>query len=162
MDPARNFPFVLALCAALASSGAAATVYTLVDRHGNVTYSNEPAPKGFDGEVTVIDTNATHSMPGDVQPPVPVPELPVQRRTLGTVSPGSPALAAARARAVAARRAYQDARDNPEPGDWITHAPLPSGATRGPSPEYTERLARLEKEAIDAESRLGQLRGKSP
>ena len=54
---------------------------------------------------------------------------------------------------------YETVRDNPGPDDWIYHAPLPSGATRGPSPEYLERLSRAEQDAIVAERRVAALEG---
>jgi len=66
-------------------------------------------------------------------------------------------LAVARAKAVMARRAYESLRDNPAADDWIYHAPLPSGATRGPSPGYVERLSRAEQEAVEAERRVAAL-----
>jgi hypothetical protein len=152
MDIART----LSLSAAallLAATPAFATVYKLVDTRGNVTYSNEPPPRGFQGEVTVVDTDkaavvpAEALNPGEAQPP----------RTAMKVDSRRNDLAVARAKAVIARRTYESLRDNPTADDWINHAALPSGATRGPSPEYLERLSRAEREAMEAERRVEAL-----
>jgi hypothetical protein len=73
------------------------------------------------------------------------------------VDPVKSELAAARAKAALARQAFETVRDNPGAGDWIAHPSLPSGASRGPSPEYAERLTRLEQAAIEAEKRVAEL-----
>ena len=145
----------IVIAAALAVAlPASAEVYKLVDKKGNVTYSNEPPPKSFEGEVTVVDT--TNQTIVNLQGPqatiTRTPNPP--RRVVATSTPG---LAAARAKAAAARQAFENARDNPGADDWISHAPLPNGATRGPSPAYLERLARLQQEAIDAERKVTEL-----
>ena len=151
---------VFLAAAVLAVLPAWGTVYKLVDRKGQVTYSNEPAPKGFEGEVTVVDVDPTKNVvPSGSDAVASPPVQPAERKAPRVVKVDArrAELAAARAKASAARRAFENLRDNPGPDDWIAHAPLPSGATRAPSPDYLERLARFEQDAIQAEQRVAQL-----
>jgi hypothetical protein len=152
MDTIRSLSLAAAL---LAASPAFATVYKLVDTRGNVTYSNERPPKGFQGEVTVLDTDNAAVIPAETLLPGDVPPRAVASTARG--NPRGNELAVARAKALMARRAYETLRDNPAAEDWVSHPQLASGATRGPSPEYLERLSRAEYEAIEAERRVAAL-----
>jgi len=73
-------------------------------------------------------------------------------------SDGAP-IEAARRKAWAARKAFEDARDNSTPDDWIYVNPdrNPVGLRRFRKPEYEARLAELERKAILAEQELDKL-----
>ena len=66
---------------------------------------------------------------------------------------------AARRKAQAARKAFEDARDNSTPDDWVYVNPdrNPVGLRRFRKPEYEARLAELERKAILAEQELDKL-----
>lgn len=65
---------------------------------------------------------------------------------------------AARLRARAARKAFEDARDNSTPDDWVYVGPdNPLGMRRFRKPEYEARLAELERQATLAERELAEL-----
>ena len=138
----------------------AGTLYKLVDKNGKVTYS-ESVPQYFDGDVIPlqIDSN-TNSVPS---PPVATDggaraeteaEKIIRRRP-----PNNDAqIEAARLKAKAARKAFEDARDNSTPDDWVyVGIGNPLGMRRFPKPEYEARLAELEKQATLAEEELDKL-----
>jgi hypothetical protein len=156
---ARVRPIVLA-CTALAASlglaeAAAQTLYKLIDRNGKVTYS-ESAPKDFDGQVVPmnIDPNAnTATLPkpaaaapagrGDSDGPSRKPTITKEER-----------VQAARDKLAGAKKALQDAIDNPKEGD-ITRMGTTKGFTRPvPSEDYQKRLAELEERVKKAEEEL--------
>ena len=66
---------------------------------------------------------------------------------------------AARKKAQAARKAYEDARDNSTAEDWVYVNPEknPLGMRRFRRPEYEARLAGLERKARQAEEDLARL-----
>jgi hypothetical protein len=58
----------------------------------------------------------------------------------------------------AARSPPADALANSPPEDWYYFGPnTPVGMRRAPRPEYTERLARLEGDLLEAEAELARL-----
>ena len=79
----------------------------------------------------------------------------VRRRPASDEAP----IEAARRKAWAARKAFEDARDNSTPDDWIYVNPdrNPVGLRRFRKPEYEARLAELERKAILAEQELDKL-----
>ena len=66
---------------------------------------------------------------------------------------------AARRKARAARKAFEDARDNSTPDDWVYVNPdrNPHRVRRYPKPEYAARLEELERLALLAERELDKL-----
>ena len=147
-----------ALAAALACvafPAAAQTLYKLIDKNGKVTYS-ETAPKDFDGKVVRIDVDPKANTA--TLPKAPPAE---QREAARQESRASDdRAAAARARLDAAKKALEDARNNPREGEvaWIGNK---SGGTRPqPTDDYQKRLAQLERDVKDAEAELQKATGR--
>lgn len=138
----------VALGLAVALDANAQTLYKLIDRNGKVTYSEKP-PKDFDGKVIRldIDPNAnTATLPKPVAPPA---------GGAGRADSATPdRLKAARDRAEAARKAYENAVNNPGEGE-VTRVGNVGGGTRPVFSEaYAKRLADLEQAAKEAEDDL--------
>ncbi|MEO5677530.1 MAG: DUF4124 domain-containing protein [Usitatibacter sp.] len=135
----------IALCFAMGLEAQAQTLYKLIDKNGKVTYAEKP-PKDFDGKVIRldIDPNAnTATLPKPVTPPA------------GNADSATPdRLKAARDRAEAARKAYDNALNNPGESD-VTRVGNVGGGTRPVFSEaYAKRLAELEQAAKEAEDDL--------
>jgi hypothetical protein len=145
----------IALFATLAAIGASAqTLYKLIDKNGKVTYS-EKAPDGFDGQVIpmTIDPNAnTATLPKP--PPPAAPGKATFEQPVGIVQK-KPA-EVARENAEKARKALQDARDNPGPNDVRRVGTVGGGARPVLSDEYRARLEALEQAARKAEAEAGK------
>ena len=160
---ARSATSLLLLVLALACADASAqALYKLVDRNGKVTYS-DTVPKDFKGRVIPLhidpDLNSSEPSPaaggeGEVRGATPA-EGTVRGRPADDDAP----IEAARRKARAARKAFEDARDNSTPADWIYVDPdrSPVGVRRFPKPEYEARLVDLERKAIVAERELDKL-----
>jgi hypothetical protein len=113
--------------ALVAQSTAAQTLYKLIDKDGKVTYSETP-PKDFDGKVIRMDIDPKANTMNAPKAPAPQAAQPegkpvsenekIIRRKVVT---NSDRLQAAREKVEAARKAYEDARDNPGEDDvsWI-------------------------------------------
>ena len=156
----------------------AQTLYKLIDKNGKVTYSEKAPPKEFDGQVIRLDIDPKANTMAAPKAPAPQREQAegkgptenekIIRRRIVT---NADLLQAARDKVEAARKAYEDARDNPGDGDltWIARgassgAPTPpampqagqriSGARPVPTEEYAARLMALEKAWHDAEEEL--------
>ena len=143
----------LAFALAIAACGAQAqTLYKLIDKNGKVTYS-ESVPKDFPGQVIRIDVN---------------PEA--NRATLPKFEPGSPPAAAADARSQsvtaardkleAAKKALQQARDNPSEEDVQRVGTTKGFARPVESDAYKTKLAKLEQDVKDAEEELRRAEGR--
>ena len=153
----RNFCTTLLalLLAALATAAAAETLYKLIDKNGKVTYVEKP-PKDFDGKVIRldIDTSANTSVGRSATVP--------GRRNEDIVrsNPGAAheaEVVAAREKLETARKAYEEARDNPGEND-VQRVGTKSGFTRPVfSDEYQRKLERLEGEVKQAEQELQKL-----
>jgi hypothetical protein len=134
-----------AMLAAFALGASAQTLYKLIDKNGKVTYAEKP-PKDFDGKVIRMD----------VDPNANTATLPKPTGPLLDPARGAPEAAAksAQEKLDAARKAHQQALDNPGDGD-ITYIGNKGGGTRAvPSEEYAKRLAALEKAVKDAEEEV--------
>ena len=163
MLTARSATSLVLLVLALGCTGASAqALYKLVDRNGKVTYSDS-IPKDFDGRVVPlqIDSSLNSSAPspaagreGEGRGETPA-ERTIRRRPVNDAAP----IEAARLKAHAARKAFEDARDNSTPDDWVYVNPdrNPVGLRRFPRPEYEARLAELERKATLAEQDLDKL-----
>jgi hypothetical protein len=136
--------FALALAAPAIE---AQTLYKLIDKNGKVTYAEKP-PKDFPGQVIPlnIDPNAnTATLP---KPGTTIPSSQFARPDT------SDQVKAARDRLDAAKKAYQDAVDNPKDGE-VTFMGNKSGGTRPiPSEAYAKRLSDLERAVKQAEEDL--------
>ena len=113
--------------AAFAFGASAQTLYKLIDKNGKVTYSEKP-PKDFDGKVIRmdIDPNANTATLPKLPPPAANPER--QGNSDEPARKAAPTtgdkVADARARLEAARKAFENARDNPNDGaKWIDTSP---------------------------------------
>lgn len=143
------------LVAAAPAAVLAETLYKLIDKNGKVTYVQEK-PKYFDGQVIAveIDPNANKATLPKYAPPAPPVPAPAAK-----AAPQANSLAQARARVEDARKAYEEARDNPGPGDVQRMGKVGGGTRPVQSEEYQQRLARLEAELKQAEADLGKLQG---
>jgi hypothetical protein len=141
------------LLAAAAPIALAQTVYKLIDRHGKITYAEEP-PKYFDGQVIRIDIdpNANRATLGAPKPAHPTAST--ETKPAAAEATGAQKLEVARQRLKAARKALEDARDKPGDGDirFIGNA---GGGTRPvPTEAYQQRLANLERAVKEAEDEV--------
>ena len=137
----------VALGLALGLDVGAQTLYKLIDKNGKVTYSEKP-PKDFDGKVIRLDID-----PNANTATLPRPAAPAGGA--GRADSATPDRhTAARERAEAARKAYEDALNNPGEGE-VTRAGNVGGGTRPVFSEaYSKRLADLEQAAKEAEDDL--------
>ncbi|HUP97613.1 MAG TPA: hypothetical protein VM073_06725 [Usitatibacter sp.] len=139
-----------ALVAALAVGIAQAqTLYKLIDKKGKVTYAEKP-PKDFDGQVIplTIDPNAnTATLPKAGTPPPPPSQF-------ARPTDSDDRVKAARERVEAARKAYQNAVDNPKEGEVAFIGKVGGGARPVQSEAYAKRLSDLENAVKDAEEDL--------
>jgi len=160
MPRIRLIAFALAAML-FAATAEAQTLYKLIDRNGKVTYSEEK-PKNFDGQVIPLDidpsrntANLRSNAPkaGDGEPrAAPRARGKTEEGARGVDS--AQRLQEARDRLEAARRALQDATENPEEGDVARVGNAKGGARPVPSPAYQKRLDRLEAEVKAAEENL--------
>jgi hypothetical protein len=158
----------IAACAALGlaaawTDAAAQTLYKLIDKNGKVTYSESP-PKNFDGQVIRMDIDpkantATLPKPGAAARPETESEKVLRRPSPSTAGGGDKAQAA-RDKLDAARKALQNAIDNPGEGD-VQRVGNKGGFTRPvPTEEYQKRIAGLEENVKRAEEELRVAEGR--
>ena len=134
-----------AMLAAFALGASAQTLYKLIDRNGKVTYAEKP-PKDFDGKVIRIDVD-----PNANTATLPKPTGPLLDPARGA---SDERVKSAQDKLDAAKKAYQQALDNPGDGD-VTYIGNKGGGTRAvPSEEYAKRLATLEKAVKEAEEEV--------
>lgn len=162
MNMRLALPAAIALgIAALALDASAQTLYKLIDKNGKVTYSEKP-PKDFDGKVIRLDIDPNANTATLPKPSAAAPS----GRAEGSDAPAKgeqkstgDKVADARARLDAARKAYENARDNPKDEEvtWIGNK---SGGTRAvPSDAYAAKLAALEAAVKAAEEELKRAEG---
>jgi hypothetical protein len=131
--------------AAFAVAASAQTLYKLIDKNGKVTYAEKP-PKDFDGKVIRIDVDPNANTATLPKPTGPL--IDPARNASGE------AVKAAREKLDAAKKAHQQALDNPGDGD-VTYIGNKGGGTRAqPSGDYAKRLSTLEQAVKDAEEEL--------
>jgi len=143
-----------ALALLLGTSAFAQTLYKLVDKDGKVTYS-EKAPKDFPGTVTKIevDPNANRMAPPRGKGGQAVMED-IQRNREAARDASRTRATEARARLDAARKAYEQARDNPGTDD-VRRMGSAGGGTRPVfSDDFQARLDKLEADVRAAEEEL--------
>jgi hypothetical protein len=139
-----------AMLSACALGATAQTLYKLIDKNGKVTYAEKP-PKDFDGKVIRIDVD-----PNANTATLPKPTGPLVDPARGASEAG---VKAAQEKLEAAKKAYQQALDNPGDGD-VSYIGNKGGGTRAvPTEEYSKRLATLEKAVKDAEEELKRAGG---
>lgn len=144
---------VLGMCIALGLAigleANAQTLYKLIDKNGKVTYVEKP-PKNFDGKVIRLDIDPNANTATLPKPAASAPAAAAGRPDTATPD----RLKAARDRAEAARKAYDNALNNPGEGD-VTRVGNMGGGTRPVFSEaYAKRLADLEQAAKEAEDEL--------
>jgi hypothetical protein len=157
MDLNMRHPMLLAcavLGAALACDAAAQTLYKLIDKNGKVTYSESP-PKEFDGKVIRMDIDpkantATLPKPGATRPETESEKI-LRRPTPGG---GGDRVLGAREKLEAARKALQDAIDNPREGEVQRVGNVGGGTRPVQSEDYRKRIASLEEDVRKAEEEL--------
>lgn len=151
-----------ALCVA-AVPAFAQTLYKLIDKNGKVTYSEEK-PKQFDGQVIPmnIDPNAnTATLPKPQAAPGKggeVGEMKVRQRNPVSESQrdAEARLIQAKEKLENAKKALQDAKENPGPDDMMMVGKVGGGVRNIPSDDYAKRLAQLEQGVKDAEDEVSQ------
>lgn len=150
----RAVYLLTAVAAAMAwwsGDAAAQTLYKLIDKNGKVTYS-ESAPKEFDGKVIRVDIDPKANTATLPKPPA---EALAPKPTAGSSPSGSASRAqSAREKLDAAKKALQDAQDNPRE-DEVQRVGTKSGFTRPvPTEAYQKRIAALEEAVRKAEEEL--------
>jgi hypothetical protein len=153
---------IASFAALLALPAAAQTMYKLIGKDGKVTYSESP-PKEFDGQVVPIHINRkanTMTMP---RPQAgPSPQVTETARTLARPAPGAEVskAQAAHDKLEAAKKALQDATDNPREED-VRRVGNKGGFTRPvPTEEYQQRLDALKENVRKAEEELRVAEGR--
>ena len=142
--------------AGLASGAAAAeTLYKLVSPDGKVTYVQEP-PKNFDGKVIRldIDTSANTTAGRRPAPGQATNEAIIHSNPEG---PRMKQLEQAQAKLEAARKAYQNAVDNPGEGDVQRIGNKGGGARPVFSEEYQKKLDKLDADVKQAQDEVDRL-----
>jgi hypothetical protein len=155
-------PLLLACLALAAADAAAQTLYKLIDKNGKVTYS-EKEPKDFDGKVIRMDIDPkanTATLPKPGSAPRAETESEKVLRRPAPDSGGTGKVQAARDKLEAAKKALQDATDNPRE-DEVQRVGTTKGFTRPvPTEEYQKRLAALEESVRKAEEELRAAEGR--
>ena len=161
MNNKHRIVYLLAAVAAAVSlcsaDAAAQTLYKLIDKNGKVTYSEKP-PKDFDGKVVPmnIDPNAnTATLP---KPGTSAPAS--DPRFASPAQGGGSPVQAAREKLDAAKKALQNAVDNPGEND-VQRVGNKGGFTRPvPTEEYQKKLNALEADVKKAEEELKVAEGR--
>lgn len=150
---------VLVMLGLLAAAGASAqTLYKLIDKNGKITYA-EKAPENFDGQVVPmnIDPNAnTATIKPKAEPAAPGKATFAE--PVGIVRKS--AADTARENAEKARKALQEARDNPSDTDIQRIGTVSGGARPVPTDAYRARLEALEQAVKKAEAEAAKFDGK--
>lgn len=149
----RTIRLVLAAALALALPASAQTLYKLIGKDGKVTYSEEK-PKYFEGQVIQIDVNPnanTATLPKPANREEPRDGAP-RKPAKGAAKPGqdAPQLTPEQ-RLERAKKALEDARNNPGEGDMLQVGKVGGGVRTIQSEGYAKRLERLERELKEAE-----------
>jgi hypothetical protein len=146
---------VAAIAAGLASSAVANTLYKLIDKNGKITYSEE-APKNFDGQVIRLDIDRNANT-ATLPKPNPVTETAARKRDAAEKKDQH--REDLKTRVDEAKKALQDAKDNPGPGD-VDRIGTKAGFTRAvPTEEYEKKLAKLQDDVKKAEEDLKRAGG---
>jgi len=156
MKNKNRFVSLLAAVAATAwwsGDAAAQTLYKLIDKNGKVTYSESP-PKQFDGKVIRMDIDPKANT---ATLPKPSAESPAPKATAGSTASGGGGrdkVQAASEKLDAAKKALQNAQENPRE-DEVQRVGNKGGFTRPvPTEAYQQRLAALEDAVRKAEEEL--------
>ena len=155
--PSRLLLACAVLGAALCAPDAAAqTLYKLIDENGKVTYSETP-PKDFKGKVIRMDIDpkantATLPKAGGARPETEAEKI--IRRPMPGATGGADSVQAARDKLEAARKALQDATDNPREGEVQRMGKVGGGTRPVPTEEYQKRLDALQENVRKAEEEL--------
>lgn len=153
---------IAAPLAAAALTASAQTLYKLIDKNGKVTYSEEK-PKNFDGQVIQLDINPnanTATLPKAQGSPSSTSKgeesraRPRESARQKARNDAEARVSAAREKLEAARKALQDAKDNPGEDDVQLIGKKGGGARPVPTDAYVEKLAKLEQAVTAAEEEL--------
>ncbi len=148
MTAIRVMGLCLALGLAIGLDAGAQTLYKMIDKNGKVTYAEKP-PKDFDGKVIRLDID-----PNANTATLPKPAAPAAAAAGRVDSATIDRLKELRDRAEAARKAYDNALNNPGEGEVTFVGNKGGGARPVFSEAYAKRLADLEQAAKEAEDDL--------
>lgn len=128
----RRIPGIIVAVAAFAAANVLAEdIYKLIDRNGKVTYAEKP-PKDFDGKVIKITVNPDANI-ATLPKPTAATEGAATETQNEKIIRRKPAesrddrIRAARRKLDDAKKALEEARNNPGEGDFV-----PAGSTRRP------------------------------
>lgn len=142
--------------AALTSGAAAAeTLYKLIGTDGKVTYVQEP-PKNFNGKVIRLDIDTSANTAAG-RPQAAGHQNNEQVIHSNPDAPRLKRLEDAQVKLDAARKAYQNARDNPGQGDVQRIGNAGGGARPVFSEEYQKKLDQLEAQMKQAQEEVDRL-----
>jgi hypothetical protein len=146
----------LAAAAVASGEASAETLYKLVAPNGKVTYVQDP-PKNFDGKVIKleIDTNANTAAGRRQTSSADTNEAIIHSNK--TEASRLSKIQEAQAKAQAARKAYETARDNPGEGDVRRVGNVGGGTRPVFSEEYQKKLDALEAQMKQAQAELERL-----
>ena len=154
-----------ALLAFAASGASAQTLYKLIDKDGKVTYSEKP-PKDFDGKVVPLDIDPNRNTATLPKPPAKVERTeetgpgkggrkPPPKREEGQKGVDSnERVREAQERLESAKKALEDAQNNPGPDDVLRVGKVGGGTRPVFAESYANRLSQLEAKVKDAEAKL--------
>jgi len=155
--------FVLLAAALLVLAPAQAqTLYKLIDKNGKITYV-EKVPKDFDGKVIRVDIDPNRNRMDAPKPPSApsagegrqqFPGEDFVRKQEQARQQSEDRVAQAKSRLEAARKAFEDARDNPGEDDLQRFGKVGGGSRVQPTPDYARRLEQLEANVKEAEEAL--------
>jgi hypothetical protein len=143
--------YLLAAAALCCGDAAAQTLYKLIDKNGKVTYSESP-PKDFEGKVFRVEIDPKANT---ATLPKPSAASPAQKAPATATAPSAgDSVRLAREKLEAAKKALQDAQENPRE-DEVQRVGNKGGFTRPvPTEAYQKRLETLEEAVRKAEQEL--------
>jgi uncharacterized protein DUF4124 len=157
---------VAAALLATATGVAAQTLYKLIDKDGKVTYSEKP-PKDFDGKVVPLDIDPnrnTATLPKPAAAPAKTEtggpgkagerKAPAKREEGQKGVDSDDRVQQAKDRLEAARKALEDAQNNPGPDDVLRVGKVGGGTRPVFSEPYANKLSQLEAKVKSAEEDL--------
>ena len=171
MNLTRIQLFVKALLVCACGTGSqlsiADPVYKVIDKDGNVTYTDTAPTQNDEGEVTTIETDSNVNIM-DVTPELKERQTQrkdefkeKQKERKQRYEEWQQELAAAKAALKAAEEALEAGKEVKE-GDFVGYTTRTGGRAARPTSEYVERVENLEKQVKQARENLANVRKQRP